>query len=158
MLLMENITVLLCHNGMWGTVCGDISWDENDAYVVCRQLGFPVFENYIFSLFVDTPVFLSNVTCTGSEERLTDCSHGGFGDYSCNVIGLVQCTGVLLYILMVDRQSRELHAILYIFQSPSHAMSQAPSDWHMVATHMAGWRFAMPVYGVVFVRTEQRMT
>ena len=30
----------VCRNAVWSSVC-DRSWDYKDAFVVCRQLGYP---------------------------------------------------------------------------------------------------------------------
>ena len=36
-----NDQVQICHNEVWGYVCEDYAWTNNDASVVCKELGFP---------------------------------------------------------------------------------------------------------------------
>ncbi|XP_062891016.1 deleted in malignant brain tumors 1 protein-like isoform X5 [Mobula hypostoma] len=73
------------YNRQWGTVCHD-SWDNEDAGVVCRQLGCG-------SRAVALPgahfgegsgnVWMNNVACNGNESSLWECSFAGWGVNSC---------------------------------------------------------------------------
>jgi len=76
--------VEVCHNNKWGTVC-DNSWNADDGIVACRQLGL----SYV-SVVTNTyygqgegQIWLENLSCTGSEHRLTDCNHDGYGVHNC---------------------------------------------------------------------------
>lgn len=42
------------------------------------------------------PIFLDNVQCNGTEERLVDCKHSGLGVYKCTHLqdAGVSCTGI----------------------------------------------------------------
>ena len=73
--------VELDYNSAWGTVCDD-GWDDTDAGVVCRQLGFGSSGTAIGSAGFGQgsgSIWLDSVTCTGSESSLTSCGHLGVG-------------------------------------------------------------------------------
>ena len=67
------------YNGEWGTVCDD-GWDDTDAGVVCRQLGFGSSGTAIRSAGFGQglgPIWLDSVTCTGNESTIASCGHLG---------------------------------------------------------------------------------
>ena len=66
--------------GRWGTVCDD-GWDDTDAGVVCRQLGY-LHGTAVISAFFGQgsgPIWLDSVTCSGGESTLASCGHLGVG-------------------------------------------------------------------------------
>ncbi|XP_036388374.1 deleted in malignant brain tumors 1 protein-like isoform X1 [Megalops cyprinoides] len=85
------------HSGMWGTVC-DHGWNLINAKVVCRELGCgqaviaptgAAFGEGVGHIWLD------DISCTGNERNLTECSSRGFGVYNCdhsNDAGVV-CSG-----------------------------------------------------------------
>ena len=68
----------------WGTVCDD-DWDNEDAKVVCRQLGFSGGIARVSAYFGPGTgrILLDDVGCTGSEASLVQCSHSGWGIENC---------------------------------------------------------------------------
>ncbi len=61
-------------SGEWGVVCSDF-FDNNDAVVVCKQLGFSGVEEIVdVAVFGGGgPVVLDDLSCTGNEDELADC-------------------------------------------------------------------------------------
>uniref|UniRef100_A0A8B9J760 SRCR domain-containing protein n=1 Tax=Astyanax mexicanus TaxID=7994 RepID=A0A8B9J760_ASTMX len=81
-----NGRVEIYHDGQWGTVCGD-NWDMKDAEVVCRQVGCGRALSITHSAHFgegNGPVLLDDVGCSGQENNLLSCSHGGLGIANCS--------------------------------------------------------------------------
>ncbi|XP_036892195.1 neurotrypsin [Sturnira hondurensis] len=77
--------VELFHAGQWGTVCDD-QWDDADAEVVCRQLGFSgVARAWTQAHFGAGagPVLLDEVRCTGNELSVDQCPKSPWGEHDC---------------------------------------------------------------------------
>ncbi|MBJ95113.1 MAG: hypothetical protein CMP23_11660 [Rickettsiales bacterium] len=76
------------YSGQWGTICDD-SWGTADAQVACRQLGLPsesaeAVGNAAFGPGDESmEIWLDNVGCSGSEQRIEDCDHDGWQQHNC---------------------------------------------------------------------------
>ena len=89
-------------------MCDDY-WDQDDARVVCNQLGFlgnvTAVQGGSFGQGLSSqPIWLDNVMCTGQEMYLSDCTSRGFGNHSCRHYedaGVV-CEGVCGMVFCVD--------------------------------------------------------
>ncbi|XP_038056999.1 uncharacterized protein LOC119728725 [Patiria miniata] len=79
--------VEIYHDGAWLSVC-DASWDTRKGDVVCRQLGFSggAMSTDRSALFGQGRAgsWLTDVTCTGSEDSLLECTGLTYGVGTCS--------------------------------------------------------------------------
>jgi deleted-in-malignant-brain-tumors protein 1 len=71
-------TLEVCIGGAWNSICAD-SFQIQDGYVACRQLGFPatatqVITSYRFNNGHGSPTW-TNFDCFGNESTLAACNH-----------------------------------------------------------------------------------
>ena len=73
------------HAGQWGTICDD-QWDDTDASVVCRSLGYTEGLALRDNDFGEGtgPILLDEVACTGDETSLDQCKHHHWGEHDCH--------------------------------------------------------------------------
>ena len=90
------------YNGEWGTVCSN-EFDDNDAAVVCRQAGSGTPVRY----WIDPShrrhgrIWLDNLQCNGTENRLSECQRSNWGDTNCDHTEdiFVECSSMLNFRL-----------------------------------------------------------
>uniref|UniRef100_A0A1X7TY56 SRCR domain-containing protein n=1 Tax=Amphimedon queenslandica TaxID=400682 RepID=A0A1X7TY56_AMPQE len=66
----------VCNRGVWSTVCGE-EWDDNDATVICKQLGLSPYGAIAVAgsvRYSEYPMRLFGSQCQGNENRILDCS------------------------------------------------------------------------------------
>ena len=112
--------VEISYNGKWGTVC-DSFWSDNDARVVCRQLGYldGVAQANSFYGSGTGPSWLYYVRCDGDEKSVWSCTNSGFNvsNTSCRnhkYDASVYCTGRGNMISLLFLFSSEVHSILHV--------------------------------------------
>lgn len=69
------------YGGVWGSVCSD-NWDETEANVICRQLGYGPALNTDATIQSYTQPILTwfkDVNCHGNESSIDQCSLDGWG-------------------------------------------------------------------------------
>ncbi|XP_055956274.1 scavenger receptor cysteine-rich type 1 protein M130 [Patella vulgata] len=65
--------ILIKQYGTWGTICYD-DWDDKDAEVACKQLGYDKGSALQIQLDNYKPRFYKNMNCSGSETSLDECN------------------------------------------------------------------------------------
>lgn len=73
------------YKGIWGTICDD-RWGEDDARVVCRELGFPGVIRALSGRSVQDgsgQIWLDEVACAGTENTLFSCAKSPWGTHNC---------------------------------------------------------------------------
>uniref|UniRef100_A0A8C9A8I2 Lysyl oxidase homolog n=1 Tax=Prolemur simus TaxID=1328070 RepID=A0A8C9A8I2_PROSS len=71
--------------GEWGTICDD-DFTLQAAHVLCRELGFTEATGWTHSAKYGPGtgrIWLDNLSCTGTEQSVTECASRGWGNSDC---------------------------------------------------------------------------
>ncbi|XP_060590612.1 deleted in malignant brain tumors 1 protein-like isoform X2 [Ruditapes philippinarum] len=71
------------YQGVWGSICDD-SWDDRDATVVCKQLGYSS-GTALKSIGTGRgPIWMDDVECVGTESSIANCPFKGWAENDCD--------------------------------------------------------------------------
>ena len=73
--------------GSWGTICDD-DFDEEEASVICKMLGYPYGINVpnpiaYFGWSDGGPIYMDDLHCVGNETSILDCEYPGWRRSDC---------------------------------------------------------------------------
>jgi len=92
------VYILSGNSSRWDTVCSHSGWDNRDAIVACKQLGFgdnaTATSDRNLSAINNTAEFLKDLECNGDESRLIYCNHKIENNH-CNESAGLTCGGSL---------------------------------------------------------------
>ena len=90
-------------SGSWGTVCDD-SFDDNDALVICKMLGYERGTAKIEAHYGQGAgnIFMDDMECNGNERSIFECHYSGWGTHNCehNEDAAVECQLTGLHSVM----------------------------------------------------------
>lgn len=72
------------HEDNWGTVCDD-GFGQQEADVICRSLGYATGVAKMEAYYGQGTgnILLDDLGCKGTEAKLEDCRHSGWGNHNC---------------------------------------------------------------------------
>ena len=113
----EGRVEVLC-DGTWHAVCDD-NWDDDDAEVVCGQLGFSGGKAYNDSewTYESNDNLATSFDCTGNEELLQDCSHDHVDVFTNAAAGFCPYYGYAQVVCDPGKEhlsSRFIHVLYYL--------------------------------------------
>ena len=73
---------------IWGRVCGEF-WDDDDASVACRQLGYYGGLATYYQSSSTVPVLITEINCHGTETDLMTCPQSQSMCYTNNTAGVI---------------------------------------------------------------------
>ncbi|XP_078593656.1 uncharacterized protein LOC144871725 isoform X2 [Branchiostoma floridae x Branchiostoma japonicum] len=69
--------------GRWGTVCSK-GWDAVDTMILCKQLGYPDYYEYLSRPGpLSAPILLNNVSCNDQDHDIVKCRSTPVGNSTC---------------------------------------------------------------------------
>ena len=124
-------------HGVWGAVCDD-QWDEREAEVVCRQLGYDGRELSVAQCYLlisdllphitasyalisyyspeEIPHHLDDVNCYGNESLLSECIHPGIGYENClegsEYAGVI-CSSEFIFCMLYIKVGADYTLVIY---------------------------------------------